>query len=178
MPHKPSPSVDKGSIVFLGVSTAAAAQEKVHTKKNGVPIVVEVKPLPSSKLEAQQTDDPNAQKEVAKGNLKQRFNGMKVCVLHISRLWLQLTSSQDNLLGRVPDEHKDKADEHYQRSKKFLTEEYFPEERRDQFIFRAKKVRRQLFKQISLYHTYFVGHRRMSAPRRLSASNQLASRVL
>ncbi|KAK7030990.1 hypothetical protein VNI00_010217 [Paramarasmius palmivorus] len=57
MPHKPSPSVDKGSIVFLGVSTAAAAQEKVHTKKNGVPIVVEVKPLPSSKLEAQPTGD-------------------------------------------------------------------------------------------------------------------------
>jgi hypothetical protein len=57
MPHNPSPSVDKSSIVFLGVSTAAAAQEKVHTKKNGVPIVVEVKPLPSSKLEAQPTGD-------------------------------------------------------------------------------------------------------------------------
>ena len=43
-------------------------------------------------------------------------------------------------MGRVPDEHKDKVDEHVTRGKKFLTEEYFPEERRDQFIFRAKKV--------------------------------------
>lgn len=43
-------------------------------------------------------------------------------------------------MDRVPQEHKDKANEHYDRSKNFLTEEYFPEERRDQFIYRAKKV--------------------------------------
>ena len=44
-------------------------------------------------------------------------------------------------MGRVPQEHKDKANEHWERSKNFLAEEYFPEERRDQFIYRAKKVR-------------------------------------
>lgn len=36
----------------------------------------------------------------------------------------------------MPQEHKDRVE----RGKKFLTEEYFPEERRDQFIFRGKKV--------------------------------------
>ncbi|KAK2464849.1 hypothetical protein APHAL10511_003148 [Amanita phalloides] len=47
---------------------------------------------------------------------------------------------RDNVLDRIPSEHKDKAQTHFERGKKFLTEEYFPEERRDQFIFRGKKV--------------------------------------
>jgi Family of unknown function (DUF5923) len=41
---------------------------------------------------------------------------------------------------RIPQQHKDKIQEKYERGKHFLTEEYFPEERRDQFIFRVKKV--------------------------------------
>jgi hypothetical protein len=41
---------------------------------------------------------------------------------------------------RVPQEHKDRANEHYDRAKTFLADEYFPEERRDQFIYRGKKV--------------------------------------
>ncbi|KAI5993190.1 hypothetical protein EDC04DRAFT_2872684 [Pisolithus marmoratus] len=47
---------------------------------------------------------------------------------------------RENIAERVPQEHKDKAQEHYERGRKFLTEEYFPEERRDQFIYRGKKV--------------------------------------
>ncbi|KAH9851443.1 hypothetical protein C2E23DRAFT_732995 [Lenzites betulinus] len=47
---------------------------------------------------------------------------------------------KDTIRGRVPDEHKDRANEQTQRVKNFLSEEYFPEERRDQFIFRLKKV--------------------------------------
>ena len=47
---------------------------------------------------------------------------------------------KDSLLGRVPDEHKDRAREHRDRAKTFFNEEYFPPERRDQFIFRFKKV--------------------------------------
>ena len=54
---------------------------------------------------------------------------------------MSLYSFQDNLMNRVPQEHKDKAGDHYDRGKQFLMEEYFPEERRDQFIYRAKKVR-------------------------------------
>jgi hypothetical protein len=45
------------------------------------------------------------------------------------------------MLDRVPQEHKDRANDHFDRGKKFLTEEYFPKERRDQFIYRFKKVR-------------------------------------
>ncbi|KAF5341441.1 hypothetical protein D9758_014751 [Tetrapyrgos nigripes] len=40
----------------------------------------------------------------------------------------------------VPDQHQQKVKDHAQRGKDFLTEEYFPQERRDQWIFRAKKV--------------------------------------
>jgi len=47
---------------------------------------------------------------------------------------------QDNLNERVPQDKKDTAKDKYERGKHFLSEEYFPEERRDQFIFRGKKV--------------------------------------
>ena len=40
----------------------------------------------------------------------------------------------------MPDEHKDKSKDKYHEGKRVLTEEYFPEERRDQFIYRGKKV--------------------------------------
>jgi hypothetical protein len=41
---------------------------------------------------------------------------------------------------RIPPQYKDTAHNHLNRGKQFLTEEYFPEERRDQFIYRGKKV--------------------------------------
>lgn len=44
------------------------------------------------------------------------------------------------MLDRVPNERKDQAHAHKDRAHQFLTEEYFPEERHDQFIFRIKKV--------------------------------------
>lgn len=47
---------------------------------------------------------------------------------------------RDNIAERIPQQHKDKAQEHFERGRKFLAEEYFPEERRDQFIYRGKKV--------------------------------------
>ena len=43
-------------------------------------------------------------------------------------------------MDRIPSEQKDKAQSNLERGKKFLMEEYFPEERRDQFIYRGKKV--------------------------------------
>ena len=59
----------------------------------------------------------------------------------------KLRNTRDQLLDRVPQEHKDKAQEQKdkaseqkERAKQFLTDEYFPEERRDQFIYRGKKV--------------------------------------
>lgn len=60
----------------------------------------------------------------------------------------KLRNTRDNFLDRVPQEHKDKvgeqkdkANEQVDRAKRFLSDEYFPEERRDQFIYRGKKVR-------------------------------------
>lgn len=44
------------------------------------------------------------------------------------------------MTDKIPQEHKDKADAHYSRAKEFLSEEYFPPERRDQFVYRGKKV--------------------------------------
>ncbi|KAG7087026.1 hypothetical protein E1B28_013005 [Marasmius oreades] len=40
----------------------------------------------------------------------------------------------------IPGEHQDKAKGHLNRGREFLTEEYFPEDRRDQWIWRVKKV--------------------------------------
>ncbi len=47
---------------------------------------------------------------------------------------------QDNLTDRVPQEHKERANGGLDHAKSVLAEEYFPEERRDQFIYRGKKV--------------------------------------
>ncbi|KDR71966.1 hypothetical protein GALMADRAFT_253273 [Galerina marginata CBS 339.88] len=47
---------------------------------------------------------------------------------------------RDGFNDRIPQQHKDNANEQLERGKHFLSEEYFPEERRDQFIFRLKKV--------------------------------------
>jgi hypothetical protein len=45
-----------------------------------------------------------------------------------------------NIVDKIPQEHKDSANDKYERSRRFLTEEYFPQERRDQFMYRGKKV--------------------------------------
>ena len=47
---------------------------------------------------------------------------------------------KDSLLGRIPHEYKDHVRDHRDRVKTFFNEEYFPPERREQFIFRFKKV--------------------------------------
>ncbi len=41
--------------------------------------------------------------------------------------------------GRVPDKHKDRAHDEYEHTKKYFKEQ-FPQERRDQFAYRLKKV--------------------------------------
>jgi hypothetical protein len=56
--------------------------------------------------------------DVAKQGFKDRFMGLK---------------------EKIPQEHRDRAGEQYERGKQFLQEE-FPEERRDQYIYRLKKV--------------------------------------
>ena len=46
---------------------------------------------------------------------------------------------RDRLRDRVQN-NRDRATEHIEKAKQFLNEEYFPTERREQFIFRGKKV--------------------------------------
>lgn len=58
--------------------------------------------------------------------------------------------TQDQITDRIPQEHKDRANDQTDRAKKFFTEEYFPEERRDQFIYRGKKVRFILLFSLSI----------------------------
>lgn len=41
---------------------------------------------------------------------------------------------------RIPQEHKNRASDELDRAKTFFSDEYFPKERRDQFIYRGKKV--------------------------------------
>ena len=83
--------------------------------------------------------------EARKNRLQDKFNGMK-----------------DSLLGRIPDEHKDRASDQGNRVKSFLTDEYFPPERRDQFIFRLKKVSCScLYPNGDAYTSAHTGHLRV-----------------
>lgn len=52
----------------------------------------------------------------------------------------KMKDMRDGISDRIPQQHKDKASDHIERGKHFLSEEYFPEGRRDQFIYRGKKV--------------------------------------
>lgn len=52
----------------------------------------------------------------------------------------KLRGMKDQISDKIPQEHKDKASDHVDRAKQFLSEEYFPPERRDQFVYRLKKV--------------------------------------
>jgi hypothetical protein len=78
-----------------------------------------------------------------KPGLLDRVRGMKVTFLsslsHTEPL-SDTCPAQDNIADRLPQQQKEKVQDKFDRGKHFLTEEYFPEERRDQFIFRAKKV--------------------------------------
>ncbi len=77
--------------------------------------------------------------ETKKQGFMDKIRGMKVW-FRSTQANVILTAQQDNLTDRVPQEHKDRANDHADRTKRFFAEEYFPEERRDQFIYRGKKV--------------------------------------
>jgi len=47
---------------------------------------------------------------------------------------------QNGLSDSIPQEHKDAVRDRIKQGRKGLAEEYFPEDRRDQFIYRIKKV--------------------------------------
>ncbi|KAH9474282.1 hypothetical protein JR316_0013445 [Psilocybe cubensis] len=73
--------------------------------------------------DVQESEDPDMEVEKKKGGVMGKMRAMR-----------------DNINERIPDKHKDAVSNRYERGRQFLNEEYFPEERRDQFIFRGKKV--------------------------------------
>ncbi|KAL0948737.1 hypothetical protein HGRIS_008869 [Hohenbuehelia grisea] len=96
----------------------------------------------------------------------------------------RLRGYRDGLSDRIPQEHKDRANEKYDRGREFLTEEYFPEERRDQFIYRGKKViiecqkhddYQQSLKWLMNYFEEYVGHARTVAEHGKDSHSKLSS---
>ena len=89
---------------------------------------------------------------------------------------------QDNVKGsladRVPDKHKDLARDKVERGKQFLSEEYLPKDRRDQFIYRGKKVR-TFFWLLCIQQLFILplGYHGMSETRRLPGVCDLAACV-
>ena len=79
---------------------------------------------------------------------------------------------------RTLQEHKDVANEKIDRAKHFFSEEYFPEERRDQFIFRFKKVGHIAVSCPNTnISTNFSGHHGVAKARRLPGIHQLVTRL-
>ncbi|KAG1727557.1 uncharacterized protein EDB91DRAFT_1315896 [Suillus paluster] len=79
--------------------------------------------LQQGNLEGVSPDYSSSDTEGKKQGIKERFRGYA-----------------GGFTDRIPQQHRDRASEQYGRGRKFLKEEYFPEERRDQFIYRGKKV--------------------------------------
>lgn len=69
------------------------------------------------------SNGPSIDTDAQKSGLKSRFQRLR-----------------NGLSDRIPQEHKDSAREKIEHGRKVLAEDYFPEDRRDQFIYRGKKV--------------------------------------
>ncbi|THH17056.1 hypothetical protein EUX98_g9201 [Antrodiella citrinella] len=89
------------------------ASEEAQKQADDINNVVNGDPVPNDREEAQE-----------------KKQGFKAKILGL----------RDQITDRIPQEHKDRVNGHTDRAKQFFTEEYFPEERRDQFIYRGKKV--------------------------------------
>ncbi|KAG0701989.1 hypothetical protein DFH29DRAFT_924101 [Suillus ampliporus] len=79
--------------------------------------------LQQRNLEGVSSDHSSSDTEGKKRGIKERFRGYA-----------------GGITDRIPQQHRDRASEQYERGRKFMVEEYFPEDRRDQFIYRGKKV--------------------------------------
>jgi len=85
-------------------------------------------------------DDSSGSETRGKGMLG-KIRGFRVFLAAlIFRQALMHPTLQNGLSDRIPQEHKDRVSDESDRVKKFFSDEYFPPERRDQFIYRGKKV--------------------------------------
>jgi len=93
----------------------------------------------AQELKAQVQEE--AQKHV--GEVQEQANGIREGDDQEGRkkgLLEKVKGMRDGISDRIPQQHKDKASDQIDRGKHFLSEEFFPESRRDQFIYRGKKV--------------------------------------
>ncbi|KAJ3532461.1 hypothetical protein NMY22_g7739 [Coprinellus aureogranulatus] len=114
----------------LGAATGQAPNIDEEQRERAQGLAAQAKERAKEEaLEYKRADEEGDEetKEAKKQGVRERLRGMKDSVI-------------DTFHERVPEEHRNKANEQLESSKRFFTEEYFPEERRDQFIFRLKKV--------------------------------------
>jgi hypothetical protein len=86
------------------------------------------------------TIDTDADGDTKKSGFTSRLQNFKASIeLYEQSLYSQ-SHLQNGLSDLVPQEHKEEARNQLEQSRKVLAEDYFPEDRRDQFIYRIKKV--------------------------------------
>ncbi|KAI0043796.1 hypothetical protein FA95DRAFT_1498062 [Auriscalpium vulgare] len=111
--------VQNGDEVRSGEDAANQARNAAYEAKDRTKDVAQNE----ANQTADQVGDDNVDPEMKKQGLKSRLQGFK-----------------NGLSDRVPQEHKDTARGKMDQGRKVLLEDYFPEDRRDQFIYRGKKV--------------------------------------
>jgi hypothetical protein len=125
----PKDDLGTGSKITNAGGQAKSGEEAYRAARN------QASQITNTKSNGQNSDEADDKRQ----GFVDKIRSVKVCfqfiLYHRSHLW-----TKDNLADRVPQQHKDKIQEKLDRGKQFLTEEYFPPERRDQFIFRGKKV--------------------------------------
>ncbi|KAF8956220.1 hypothetical protein BDZ97DRAFT_1852748 [Flammula alnicola] len=82
-----------------------------------------------AQMHAQEVADADSPEEV-----EEKKHGM------LGRMRQFRDNVKEGINDRIPQQHKDTASDQFEHAKHFFSEEYFPEERRDQFLFRGKKV--------------------------------------
>jgi Family of unknown function (DUF5923) len=85
-------------------------------------------------------NDTDADTDTKKAGLIGRLQDLKVSRGGVKRRSFSNLVDQNGLSDRIPQEHKDVTREKLEQGRKVLAEEYFPDDRRDQFIYRIKKV--------------------------------------
>jgi len=151
-PDAPQPTVERrGEVRGVGDVIDSGRQQFTDVRGAVDPNISHVKDI---------TTDPSTSTEEKKRGLYDKASGTKEAMKQTAdeRIPEDLrdeTSSSETkdkgLMGRlrglggglsdrVPKEHKDRVGDGFGRAKDFLSDEYFPQERRDQFIYRGKKV--------------------------------------
>lgn len=92
------------------------------------------------KIPEEVLDEPSSPDSKGK-SMFGRFRGIKVASGRLNfPVGLTHPILQNGFSDKIPQEHKDRVSDEYDHAKTFLSEEYFPKGRREQFVYRGKKV--------------------------------------